>query len=108
MGLTGRRRRAAGERRVRGGHPVPGLRLPLRLPLVDEAVSDLGWRADGIARAEAAGGVTLERYRRPGFHQGPGVRKRPGDGYAQGFETYTDPECWEMEDDRARRRGRDR
>jgi hypothetical protein len=30
-------------------------------------MSDLGWRADGIARALAAGGIQLETYRRPGF-----------------------------------------
>lgn len=36
---------------------------------------DLGWRADGIERALAAGGVPLERYRRPGFEAGHGVRR---------------------------------
>lgn len=30
----------------------------------------LGWSADGIERAEKAGGVTLEVYRRPGFTGG--------------------------------------
>ena len=34
----------------------------------------LGWRADGISRALAAGGIPLERYRRPGFERGIGVR----------------------------------
>jgi hypothetical protein len=38
-------------------------------------MSDLGWRADGISRAEAAGGWTLERYLRPGFTGGPAVRR---------------------------------
>lgn len=38
-------------------------------------MSDLGWRADGIARARAAGGVELEVYRRPGFAGGFGVRR---------------------------------
>jgi hypothetical protein len=28
---------------------------------------DFGWRAEGIARARAIGGVDLEVYRRPGF-----------------------------------------
>jgi hypothetical protein len=36
---------------------------------------DLGWRANGIARARAAGGVDLERYCRPGFTGGPAVRR---------------------------------
>lgn len=36
---------------------------------------DLGWRADGIARAEACGGVPLEVYHRPGFTGGRAVRR---------------------------------
>lgn len=38
-------------------------------------MSDLGWRAEGIERARAAGGVELETYRRPGFVSGVGVRR---------------------------------
>lgn len=38
-------------------------------------MSDLGWRADGIARAKAAGGIELETYRRPGFAGGIGVKR---------------------------------
>jgi len=37
--------------------------------------SDLGWRADGMARALAAGGIELEIYRRPGFITGTAVRR---------------------------------
>lgn len=38
-------------------------------------MSDLGWRADGIDSARAAGGVELELYRRPGFLAGKAVRR---------------------------------
>lgn len=69
-------------------------------------MTDLGWRADGIERAEAAGGVTLERYRRVGFAAGTGVRQRPGEGGYSGF-TIEDPEAWEYEEDRHGRRRRD-
>lgn len=37
-------------------------------------MSDLGWKADGIERAVACGGVALEVYRRPGFTGGRAVR----------------------------------
>jgi hypothetical protein len=36
---------------------------------------DLGWRADGIERAMAVGGVVLETYHRPGFTGGKAVRR---------------------------------
>lgn len=57
-------------------------------------MTDLGWRADGIARAEAAGGLTLEQYRRPGFTGGCAVRVLSPYGLAggSGFEVYADPE----------------
>lgn len=48
-------------------------------------MSDVGWRADGIARARAAGGLDLERYRRPGFTGGEAVRIAGSLGGA-GFE----------------------
>jgi hypothetical protein len=54
-------------------------------------VSSLGWIADGIARAEAAGGVKLERYYRPGFTGGPAVREVP-EGNAGGGPIEVDPE----------------
>lgn len=38
-------------------------------------MNDLGWRADGIERAVASGGVVLEVYRRPGFTGGKAVRQ---------------------------------
>lgn len=38
-------------------------------------MTDLGWRADGIERARAAGGVELELYRRPGFGGRLAVRR---------------------------------
>jgi hypothetical protein len=44
-----------------------------------DGVSDLGWRAEGIRRAKAAGGVELEVYRRPGFIASLGVRRLTGD-----------------------------
>lgn len=56
-------------------------------------MSDLGWRAEGIARAEAAGGVTLERYLKPGFVREFGVRRLRGDlASGSGFEIAADPE----------------
>jgi|1186.fasta_scaffold1181224_2 hypothetical protein len=55
-------------------------------------MSDMGWRADGIARARAAGGLDLERYRTPGFVSCVGVRAVVGDAQAQGFDViYVDP-----------------
>lgn len=57
-------------------------------------MSDLGWRADGMARARAAGGIDLDLYRRPGFTGGMAVR-RAGELGGQGFET------WESDDDTA-------
>lgn len=54
---------------------------------------DLGWHADGIERARAAGGVELELYRRPGFTGGLAVRRIPGSSYACGFDAgYLDEE----------------
>lgn len=60
--------------------------------------SDLGWRADGIARAQAAGGLLLDVYRRPGFAGGTAVRvigeQLAGGG---GFDAeWTDPEPDEL------------
>jgi hypothetical protein len=54
-------------------------------------VSDLGWRADGIARALAVGGVELERYRRPGFAGGEAVRVVSYGVNAEGFDYEADP-----------------
>jgi hypothetical protein len=48
-------------------------------------VTDLGWRADGIERARAAGGVELELYQRPGFEAGMGVRRATEGGGGSGF-----------------------
>lgn len=61
-------------------------------------MSDLGWRADGISRAIAAGGVPLEKYRRPGFTDQQGVRRSDTYGGGYGFEVWSDPEPWEMEE----------
>ena len=56
-------------------------------------MSDIGWRADGIARAGAAGGVLIERYTRPGFTGGPSVRALPVSlAGGSGFEVWSDPE----------------
>lgn len=56
-------------------------------------MSDLGWRADGLARAEACGGVTLEKYLRPGFGGVPAVRVRPRTEVGgEGFDVWHDPE----------------
>jgi hypothetical protein len=61
-------------------------------------VSDLGWRADGIERARAAGGVELEVYRRPGFVTGMAVRRADADGGGSGVAVERDPEPYEDED----------
>lgn len=55
-------------------------------------MSDMGWRADGIARARAVGGVELERYRRPGFTGGMAVRVVAGTAGGEGFEIESDPD----------------
>lgn len=69
--------------------------------------SSLGWVADGIERAEAAGGVTLEVYRKPGFTGGQKAVRRFTSGGGSGFPIEVDPEPWEYEDD-DRYRGRKR
>lgn len=56
-------------------------------------MSDLGWRADGIAKALAVGGVELEKYRRPGFAGGIGVRRVSDGGHCEGFESAHQPEA---------------
>ena len=62
-------------------------------------MSDVGWRADGIARAEALGGLVIERYCRPGFTGGPSVRVlAPSLAGGSGFEVWADPEPDEYED----------
>lgn len=55
-------------------------------------MSDLGWRAEGIARARAVGGVELETYRLPGFSGGIGVRRASDGGYVQGINSAYEPE----------------
>jgi hypothetical protein len=55
-------------------------------------MSDIGWRADGIRRALAAGGVELEVYRLPGFIGGTGVRRAAEGTRAEGFPVDSDPE----------------
>jgi hypothetical protein len=62
-------------------------------------MSDLGWRADGIARARAAGGIELEVYRRPGFTGGIGVRRSKVDGDCYGIQTSYDPDPPDDEDE---------
>lgn len=70
-------------------------------------MSDLGWRADGIERALAAGGVELERYLRPGFVSGIGVRRSTaGGGGSSGVEV--DVERFDPEPDEYARRKRRR
>jgi hypothetical protein len=61
-------------------------------------MADLGWRADGIERARAAGGVELEVYRRPGFTGGRAVRRVAVDMTVSG-STSLDPEPPTNEDD---------
>lgn len=64
-------------------------------------MTDLGWRADGIERARAAGGVDLEVYRRPGFTGGVAVR-RSSDGVGGcGVPIERDPEPWPDDEDDA-------
>lgn len=53
-------------------------------------MSDLGWRADGIARAKAAGGIELELYQRPGFARTLAVRRTDAAGAGSGF-SHEDP-----------------
>lgn len=62
-------------------------------------MSDLGWRADGIARAKAAGGVELEMYRRPGFVGGVGVRRSEASASAEDFDVWADPQPPEEDDE---------
>lgn len=65
-------------------------------------MSDLGWRADGIERAIAVGGVPLDLYRKPGFTGGVSVRRvdLAGDGYG----AELDPEPWEDDGEPSDRR----
>lgn len=59
-------------------------------------MSDLGWMADGIERAEACGGVVLETYRRPGFTGQRAVRRSDGSGAGGGIPLSSDP-WWDWE-----------
>lgn len=59
-------------------------------------MTGVGWRAEGIERARAAGGVDLDVYLRPGFSRVTAVRvTRCERGYIgsgiQGFATDPDP-----------------
>lgn len=63
-------------------------------------MSDLGWRAEGIERAEKVGGVTLERYTRPGYVSAVGVRRAERGSHAEGFDAGFDPEPPSDERDR--------
>ena len=66
-------------------------------------VSDLGWRADGIERAIACGGIPLETYRRPGFTGGQAVRRADFSGGGFGVDLDSDP--WEDDsEDRTRQK----
>lgn len=47
-------------------------------------MNDLGWRADGIERAMAAGGVEFEVYQRPGYTGGRAVRRSNTHGAGSG------------------------
>lgn len=60
-------------------------------------MTDLGWRADGIDRARAAGGVDLELYRRPGFTGGLAVRRSSDGSGGAGVPIERDPEPWDDE-----------
>lgn len=61
-------------------------------------MSDVGWRADGIERARALGGVELEVYRRPGFTGGLAVRRSSSDLSVSG-SVELDPEPPRDDDD---------
>lgn len=67
-------------------------------------MSDLGWRADGIERSIAAGGVVLERYRRPGFMGGHAVRRSEAGGLSVSGAVEFDPDPYQSEEGRAPRR----
>lgn len=62
-------------------------------------MTDLGWRAEGIERALAVGGVELEVYRRPGFTGGLGVRRSHVGGGGSGFAIDLDPDPYDDEDE---------
>lgn len=56
----------------------------------------LRWTAEGIEAAQAAGGVTLEPYHRPGFTGGPAIRRLSSSlAGGQGFELVADPDPYE-------------
>jgi len=70
-------------------------------------MSDLGWRADGIERARAAGGIELELYRRPGFIGGFAVRREQigAGGAGTTFEVYEEDD-WEYTATKKKRKKR--
>ncbi len=55
-------------------------------------MSDLGWRADGLERARAVGGIELEIYRRPGFCAGLGVRRSEANAGGSGVPVDCEPQ----------------
>ncbi len=63
------------------------------------SVSDLGWRAEGIERALACGGVVLETYHRPGFAGTIAVRRSAEGGAGGGFSIEADPEPGDDEEE---------
>lgn len=68
-------------------------------------MNQLGWAADGIARALACGAVELEKYRKPGFVGGVGVRRSQQGGPGGGFDASWDYDPYDDDDweDAARR-----
>ena len=62
-------------------------------------MSDLGWRADGIARALAAGGVVIELHRVPGFARGLEARSLSSEASGGGSGVQLDPDPYYDEDD---------
>lgn len=63
--------------------------------------SSLGWVADGIERAEAAGGLTLELRQRAGFTGRVELRPRPvGEAGGSGYPIEVDPDPGDIEDHR--------
>lgn len=62
-------------------------------------MSNIGWTADGIERARAAGGIDLEVYRKPGFTGGMAIRRSFDGAGGSGFEIEADPEPWDEDED---------
>lgn len=60
------------------------------------SAQDFGWKAEGIERALACGGVELEMHTPPGFGRKPKLRQ-PSNTWVGSGMAISDPGPWDVE-----------